>query len=102
MYYLIEIQGKQYKVKQGDTIVVDNLNKKSGEKITIDKVLAVIGQNEAIFGTPYVSGKKVEAIVEETFKGEKVVVFKYRHKVNWRRKYGFRPILTRIKITSLS
>jgi large subunit ribosomal protein L21 len=102
MYYLIEIQGKQYKVKQGDTIVVDNLNKKSGEKITIDKVLAVIGHNEAIFGTPYVSGKKVEAIVEETFKGEKVVVFKYRHKVNWRRKYGFRPILTRIKITSLS
>ncbi len=102
MYYLIEVQGKQYKVKQGDTIVVDNLNKKPGEKITIDKVLAIFSSNEAVFGTPYVSNKKVEAVVEETFKGEKIVVFKYRHKVNWRRKYGFRPILTKIKITSLS
>lgn len=102
MYYLVEIQGKQYKVKEGDVIVVDNLNKEKGEKVIFDKVLAVFGDKEVIFGTPYVQNKKVEAVVEENFKGKKIVVFKYRHKVNWRRKYGFRPHLTKIKIVSLS
>ncbi|MEN2998018.1 MAG: 50S ribosomal protein L21 [Brevinematia bacterium] len=102
MYYLVEIQGKQYKVKQGDVVVVDNLKRKEGEKVTFDKVLAVFGEKEIIFGTPYVQGKRVEAVVEKNFKGEKIVVFKYRHKVNWKRKYGFRPHLTKVRITSLS
>ncbi|MCS7298447.1 MAG: 50S ribosomal protein L21 [Spirochaetia bacterium] len=102
MYYLIEVQGKQYKVKQGDYITVDNLNLEKGSKVVFDKVLAVVEDKGIEFGQPYVKGKKVEGIVEENFKGEKIVVFKYRHKVNWRRKYGFRPHLTKVKITSLS
>ena len=101
MYYLIEVQGKQYKVKEGDTIIVDNLNKKPGEKVTISNVLAMISDKEVNFGTPYLSNKKVEAIVEDTFKGEKIVIFKYMSKSNWRRKHGFRPTLTKLKITSL-
>lgn len=102
MYYLVEIQGKQYKVKNGDVIIVNNLNKEKGEKVVYDKVLAVFGDKGIEFGKPYLSGKKVEAIVEDSFKGKKIVVFKYRHKVNWKRKYGFRPILTKLKIISLS
>ncbi|MCX8028485.1 MAG: 50S ribosomal protein L21 [Brevinematales bacterium] len=102
MYYLVEIQGKQYKVKEGDYIVVDNLNKQKGDKVVFEKVLAILGDKNIEFGTPYIKGKKVEAVVEENFKGKKIIVFKYRHKVNWRRKYGFRPFLTKLKINSLS
>lgn len=102
MQYLVEIQGKQYKVKQGDVLVVDNLNRGEGEEVVFDKVLAVFGEKEVVFGTPYVKDRKVKAVVEENFRGEKIVVFKYRNKVNWRRKYGFRPYLTRIRVTSLS
>ncbi len=102
MYYLVDIQGKQYKVKQNDILIVDNLNKEKGEKVVFDKVLAVIDDKNVEFGRPYVENRKVEAVIEENFKGKKIVVFKYRHKVNWRRKYGFRPYLTRIRITSLS
>ncbi|MGB9622147.1 MAG: 50S ribosomal protein L21 [Brevinematia bacterium] len=102
MYYLVEIQGKQYKVKDGDVIIVDNLNKEKGEKVVFDRVLAVFSDKNIEFGKPYVSGKKVEAVIEDNLKGRKIVVFKYRNKVNWRRKYGFRPLLTKIKIVSLS
>ncbi len=102
MYYIVDIKGKQYKVKEGDVLVVDNLDLEVGKKVEFDKVLAVISDREAVFGTPYVSGKKVIASIKENFKGKKIVVFKYRHKVNWRRKKGFRPLLTKVKIESLS
>ncbi|MFN4245384.1 MAG: 50S ribosomal protein L21 [Brevinematia bacterium] len=102
MYYLVDIQGKQYKVKQNDILIVDNLNKQKGDKVVFDKVLALFDDKTVEFGKPYIKGRKVEAIVEENFKGKKIVVFKYRNKVNWRRKYGFRPYLTKIRVTSLS
>lgn len=95
------INGKQEHVTLGMTILVDKLEKKTGEVLVFDQVLVLCQDGKTVVGQPYVSNIKVEAEVLEQLKGEKIYVKKYKQKVRYRRKTGFRPLLTKIKITSI-
>jgi len=95
-YAIIETGGKQYKVSPGDTLEVELLeNKKS---VTFDKVLMVADGTNITIGTPYVSGAKVPAKVLGNTKGEKVIAFKYKNKINYHRTIGHRQNYTQVKI----
>ena len=63
MYALVEICSKQYKVQEGDTLLVDLQHESDGSTLSFESVLAVVDGNNAVFGTPYVNGAKVEAEV---------------------------------------
>ena len=100
MYAVIETGGKQYRVKEGDVIVVENLGVEAGEKVEFDKVL-VMGEGADIqVGTPYV-GSKVYGTVVENGKGKKVVIFKYKAKKDYRKKQGHRQPYTMVEITGI-
>ena len=100
MYAVIETGGKQYRVKEGDVIVVEKLGAEAGEKVEFDKVL-VMGEGADIqVGTPYV-GSKVYGTVVENGKGKKVVIFKYKAKKDYRKKQGHRQPYTLVEITSI-
>jgi len=101
MYAVIDFQGHQYQVTEGQEIVVDRLEEKEGAKVKIDSVLLLVNGDEVLIGDPLIDGAKVTAKILEHFKGEKIRVAKYRAKSRYRRVKGFRPQLTRLKIEKI-
>ncbi|MGI9253173.1 MAG: 50S ribosomal protein L21, partial [Thermomicrobiales bacterium] len=89
-YAIIETGGKQYRVSVGDRLSVEKLEVEAGKSVTFDRVLLVSGSGATTVGTPVVSGASVTATVEETYRGEKIVVFKYKAKKGYRRRTGHR------------
>ena len=101
MYAIVETGGKQYRVQEGSTVVVERLPSAEGEKITLNQVLAVSKDGSLTVGEPFVDGATVEATVLENGKSEKVIVFKYKRKKDYRRKQGHRQPFTKLKIESI-
>ena len=100
MYAIIKTGGKQYKVQQGDEFKVEKLDAKVGEKVVFGEVLAV-GGDKLIVGNPLVDGYVVNAEVVEQGKGDKIVIYKYKAKKDYRRKNGHRQPFTLVKITGI-
>jgi large subunit ribosomal protein L21 len=103
MYAIVETGGKQYRVKPGDTIAVERLTGEPGDVLDLDRVLLVAGNGDAStrIGTPGVENAVVRAEVVEHGRGEKIIVFRYKSKVRYRRKTGHRQSLTRLRITDI-
>jgi large subunit ribosomal protein L21 len=103
MYAIVETGGKQYRVKPGDTLAVERLSGEPGETLDLDRVLLVAGhgKDEARVGSPGVAGAVVRAEVVEHIRGQKIIVFRYKSKVRYRRKTGHRQSLTRLRITDI-
>jgi large subunit ribosomal protein L21 len=100
MYAIVETGGKQYRVRPGDTIAVERLPGVPGETLDLDRVLLVGGDGTRV-GAPGVAGAVVRAEVVEHARGEKIIVFRYKSKVRYRRKTGHRQALTRLRITDI-
>jgi large subunit ribosomal protein L21 len=100
-YAIIETGGKQYRVSVGDRLAVEKLDAEPGSDIVFDRVLLVGGNGSTAVGTPLVSGATVSAQVEDQFRGEKIIVFKYKAKKRYRRRNGHRQSLTRVAITGI-
>jgi large subunit ribosomal protein L21 len=102
MYAIVETGGKQYRVRPGDTIAVERLPGEVGETLDLERVLLVGGDgDETRLGTPALDGAVVRAEVLEHARGQKVIVFRYKSKVRYRRKTGHRQPLTRLRITDI-
>ena len=101
MYAVIETGGKQYRVQEGDVITVEKLNVEAGQAVTFDKVL-VLGEGKDVkVGTPYLDAAVTGTVVENG-KGQKVIIFKYKAKKDYRKKQGHRQPYTMVKIESLT
>ena len=100
MYAIIKTGGKQYRVQENDVLKVEKLNAAVGETVTFDEVVAVGGDKLQV-GTPFVEGCAVQAEVLEQGKNEKVIIFKYKAKKDYRRKNGHRQPYTLVKVTGI-
>ncbi|NLY85056.1 MAG: 50S ribosomal protein L21 [Tissierellia bacterium] len=101
MYAVIETGGKQYRVQQGDVILVEKIDAEEGANISFDKVLLISKEGNVVVGKPYVDGAKVDGVVLEQGKGKKIIVFKYKPKKNYRKKQGHRQPYTKVKIENI-
>jgi large subunit ribosomal protein L21 len=102
MYAIISDGNRQYKVEEGQEVVIHYRDVPAGEKITFDRVLAVGGDGDAKLGAPLVAGANVAAEVIGSEKGEKLVIQKMRRRKNFRRKTGERHVFTRVRIGKIS
>ncbi len=100
-YAIVLISGKQVKVREGEIIEVAKIDVEKGKTLILDKVLLFSDGQKNIVGQPYVKDLQVEGEVIEQLKGKKLYVSKFKSKVRYRRKTGFRPHLSRIKITKI-
>lgn len=99
MYAVIETGGKQWTVSPGERIKVEKLNAEVGSQVTLDKVLIVSPEaGNVVIGSPTVEGAKVIATVKAQAKAKKINVFKYKSKVNYRRRAGHRQPYTELVI----
>lgn len=100
-YAIIQTGGKQYKVSEGQEILIDRLNGQKSEAILFSDILLIRTDEETLIGNPYVVGGSVKGKVIGEVKGEKVTVSKFKAKVHYRRKIGFRHSLSKVKIESI-
>jgi large subunit ribosomal protein L21 len=98
-YAIVETGGKQYKVEEGTSLLVDRLDAKEGDKIALRPVL--FRGDAVLTGNKELGKVKVEAKVAEHLRGPKVKVFKYKAKKGYRRRSGHRSELTRLEVTTL-
>jgi len=101
MYAVIKTGGKQYKVAAGDTIRVEKLPARNGEKFDITEVLMVADGDHVTFGKPLVPGAVVSAEVKEHGRGDKIRVIKYKRRTGYRRQIGHRQAYTELAITDI-
>lgn len=100
-YAVCQIGGKQYKVKKGDTLEVENLNLGKDERVMFDKVLLYRLDATVEIGAPYLKDMYISAKVIDTVKGEKIDVFKFKAKSRYRRKFGHRSVFSKIQIEEI-
>ena len=100
MYAIIATGGKQYRVSEGDVIYIEKIDAQVDSTVSFDVLLMGNDGDEKI-GTPVVEGVKVEGKVVGQIRGEKIVVYKYKSKKNYRRKQGHRQPYTKVEITKI-
>ena len=100
MYAIIATGGKQYRVSEGDVIYIEKIDAQVDSTVSFD-VLLMGNDGDVKIGTPVVEGVKVEGKVVGQIRGEKIVVYKYKSKKNYRRKQGHRQPYTKVEITKL-
>ena len=101
MYAIVNIAGQQFKVAEGQNLVVHRLEAEVGSKVTFNDVLLVGTDTTTTVGTPTVSGASVTATVNDHAKGDKVIIFKKHRRKGYRVKNGHRDYLTTITIDSV-
>ena len=108
MYALVEFKGKQYRAEKGAVLKVDRIDAEPGAAVDIDSVLLVSkgtsgedSHDSVSVGSPYVEGAKVRAVVESHGKDDKIIVFKYMPKKDYRRKQGHRQQYSLIKVEDI-
>jgi len=100
MYAVIKTGGKQYKVSEGDLLKVEKIEGAVGDAIELIEVL-MVGGEEVKIGAPLLPGAKVKAQIVEQDKDKKVLVFHSKKRQGYRKTYGHRQPITRLKITGI-
>ena len=99
-YAVIESGGKQYRVEQGTSLLVDRLPDKEGAKVSLRPVM--LRAKDVVADAKGLERVKVEATVAEHLRGPKIRVFKYKAKKGYRRRAGHRSELTRLEVTAIT
>lgn len=101
MIAVIKTGGKQYKVSPGDKIKVEKLDAEEGKEITFKDVLLVEKNKKLQVGTPLIKGAKVTGKVLKQDRAKKIIVFKYKQKIRYKKKAGHRQPFTEVEITGI-
>lgn len=105
MYAVLSSGGKQYRVEAGSTLMLERLDGVPGEpgaQVTFDRVLLIGDGDDVTIGTPTVAGASVSATVLGEALGPKLVIFKFKQKVKYRRRTGHRQHMTRVRIDTIN
>jgi large subunit ribosomal protein L21 len=100
-YAVIRTGGKQYRVAEGEEILVDKLEEEKDKALTFDEILLLVDGEKVKVGQPLVKGVKVKAKVVDQVKGKKLRIATFKAKARYRRVKGFRPLLTKVKIEKI-
>lgn len=103
MYAVLVTGGKQFKVSEGDEIFVEKLNAEVDSIVEFDKVLLLSKEDgELVVGKPVIDGVSVSAKVLRQGKDKKIIVFKYKRKIDYRKKQGHRQPYTKLLIEKIN
>ena len=101
MYAVVKTGGKQYRVKAGEKIRIEQIPGEVGQEIVLDQVL-LVGVGEGVqMGAPLVAGATVKAKVLSQGRGDKVRIFKMRRRKHYRKSQGHRQNYTEIEILGI-
>lgn len=101
-YAVAQIAGKQYRVSEGDELLVEKIKAKKGGQLDFDQVLLVVDAEKIKIGQPLVAKAGVKAAILDQVKAAKIRVAKFRSKSRYRKVKGHRQLLTKIKIIKIN
>ncbi len=101
MYAILETGGFQFKVSEGEVLRIPKLKSQPKDELVFDQILLAADKDKTWIGKPYIKGAQVTAQVLANGKGPKVIVFKFKRRVKYRRKRGHRQEFTEIKINDI-
>ena len=101
MWAVVKIGAKQYKVKEGDRIQVQRLEKTASGKVTLGQVMLYDDGKTCEVGRPYLNDVKLEAKVLGESKAKKVIVYKYKRRKDYKKKTGHRQVFTSLQILKI-
>ena len=102
MYAIIKDGGRQYKVSEGQELVIDYRDVSSGDALEFDQVVAVSNGSKLSLGEPMLAGAKVTAKVLGVLQGPKLTIQKIRRRKTYRRRNGHRQLFTKVQIEKIS
>jgi len=102
VYAVIMSGGKQYRVSEGDVIHVEKLDAESGTPVEFKDVLLIQTEAKTYIGQPRVEGASVTGTLESQGKDDKVLVFKYKKKKQYRRTRGHRQQHSAVRIEKIN
>jgi len=94
--------GKQYRVSEGDLVCVEKLEAEAGAPVEFKEVLLVKTDAKTYIGEPLVEGASVQGVLNSQGKEDKVLVFKYKKKKQYRRTRGHRQAYSEIRIEKIT
>lgn len=100
-YAIFKAGGEQFRATKGDSLKVPLMQGDPGAKVSFDEVLLTADGDKIKTGQPVVQGAQVSGEIVEHGKFEKIYVFKFKRRKNYRRKNGHRQQYTEVKITDL-
>lgn len=101
MYAVIKTGGKQYRVAQGDTLKVEDLDVEVGATIDFDKVLMISKDDKLTVGSPFIKNGVVKAEVVSNGRHKKIKVLKFKRRKHHMKRMGHRQNFTEVKITTI-
>ena len=101
MYAVIETGGKQYRVAPGDLVKVETLAGDVGSEVEFERVLAVVNDSNEVTAGAALSGARVKGTINEHGRGDKVIVFKFKRKKQYKRTIGHRQNYTQVKVSEI-
>ncbi|GAB4425088.1 MAG: hypothetical protein OHK0039_42610 [Bacteroidia bacterium] len=101
MFVVVNIQGSQFKVEQGQRIYVNRLAQDAGETVEFSEVMLVDNDGAVLVGKPFVEGATVTAKVLDHVKADKIIVFKKKRRKGYQVKNGHRQQLSQIEIEAI-
>jgi large subunit ribosomal protein L21 len=101
MYAVIETGGKQYRVAPGDVLKVDTIAGDVGAEVEFGRVLAVMNDSNELTVGAAVAEARVKGTISEHGRGDKVIVFKFKRKKQYKRTIGHRQNYTAVKVSEI-
>lgn len=102
MFAIVDLAGKQYRVKEGQKVYVHRLEGEEGASVTFGKVLMIDTDGKVNIGQPAIEGASVTATILTHLKGDKVLVFKKKRRKGYQKLNGHRQYLSQIRIDTIS
>ena len=100
MYAIVETGGKQFRMAEGERIRVPRLAVE-GDSVTLDRVLLLAGEGSVEIGKPTVTGARVRCKVLGEARTQKLIVYKYKRRKDYKRTYGSRTWYTRLLVEKI-
>lgn len=100
MYAIVETGGKQFRMAEGERLRVPRLAVE-GDTVTLDRVLLLAGDGSVEIGKPTVLGAKVVCKVLGEARTQKLIVYKYKRRKDYKRTYGSRTWYTRLQVEKI-
>lgn len=101
MYAVIETGGKQYRVAPGETVHVETIPGEVGSQVELGRLLAVVGDDNQLLTGDRLASAKVTGTIKSNGRGDKVIVFKFKRKKQYKRTIGHRQNFTAVKIDDI-
>ncbi|MEJ7604846.1 MAG: 50S ribosomal protein L21 [Bryobacteraceae bacterium] len=101
MYAIIQAGGKQYRVTPGDKVRIESIAAEPGAEIELTGLVTVTDDDGRVLSGSDVTNAKVTATVSKHGRGEKLIVFKFKRKKQYKRTYGHRQNYTELMVNQV-